>query len=167
MIHPLPRAAVATMLGVVCLCCAALAETKKDEPELKLSKGEQNILDLTNKAREKEELPPLKPNALLCKAAREHSANMAKQGKLDHVLDDKNPADRVKETGYEWASVAENIAYGDDLTPAGAVDLWMNSPPHKKNILNKDYTEIGIGSARNDKGDVYYTQVFASPRKKR
>jgi uncharacterized protein YkwD len=155
------------VIGVACICSAALAETKKDEPKLKLSKGEQTILDLTNKAREKEELPPLKPNVLLCKAARGHSANMAKQGELDHVLDGKNPADRVKETGYQWGSVGENIANGDDLTPAGAVELWMNSPPHRKNILNKDYTEIGIGSARNDKGEVYYAQVFASRRMQR
>jgi uncharacterized protein YkwD len=164
MIHPIRRAAVIA-LGVACLGWAALADTKKDEPELKLSKGEQAVLDLTNKAREKEELPPLKPNALLCKAARGHSANMSKQRELNHVLDGKNPADRVKDTGYQWASVGENIANGDDLTPAGAVELWMNSPPHKKNILSKDYTEIGIGIVRNDKGDVYYTQVFASPRK--
>jgi uncharacterized protein YkwD len=92
---------------------------------------------------------------------------MAKKGELNHVLDGKSPADRVKDTGYPWAAVAENIANGHDLTPEGAVELWMNSPPHKKNLLNKEYAEIGIGTARTDKGEVYYTQVFATPRKKR
>ena len=45
--------------------------------------------------------------------------------------------------------------------------LWMDSPEHKANILRDKFTEIGIGIARNAKGEVYYTQVFAAPKKKR
>ena len=58
------------------------------KPAFKLSEDEQTVLDLTNAERRKLKLPPLKANELLTKAAREHSANMAKQKKMDHVLDD-------------------------------------------------------------------------------
>src|SRR5437867_3138573 len=62
----------------------------KDAPALELSKEEKALLELTNKEREKAELPPLKANEKLFKAARAHSTNMAKQNKLDHKLDDKD-----------------------------------------------------------------------------
>src|SRR5262249_35732049 len=89
---------------------APAADTKTDEA--KLSKDEQRIRDLTNEARAKEKLPPLKVNATLVKVARAHSANMAKQGKMEHVLDDKNPAQRIEKAGYDYRSVGENIAWG-------------------------------------------------------
>jgi uncharacterized protein YkwD len=76
------------------------------KPAFKLSADEKAILDLTNAERAKENLAPLKANELLTKAAREHSANMAKQQKLDHVLDDKKPDDRLKAVSYQFASMA-------------------------------------------------------------
>jgi uncharacterized protein YkwD len=42
---------------------------------------------------------------------------------------------------------------------------WMDSKGHRENILNPGFTEIGIGIARNDKGETYFTQEFAKPRK--
>src|SRR5437764_15124430 len=86
----------------------------KAEPKLEMSKEEKAILELTNKERAKEKLPPLEPNELLFKAARGHSANMAKQGELDHVLDGKNPGKRVDDVGYDWLTVGENIAQATD-----------------------------------------------------
>lgn len=144
--------------------------TGADAPEddkFKISDDEQIILDATNAVRKKEKLPALKANPVLFKVARAHSANMAKQGELNHVLDEKNPAQRVKAAGYEYRSVGENIAYGDFLKPEKAMDLWMDSPHHKENILRDTYQEIGIGIARNDKGEIYYTQVFGTQRKRR
>jgi uncharacterized protein YkwD len=137
-----------------------------EEPaKVKLSADEQKILDLTNKARAREDLPPLTPSAQLFEAARGHSANMARQGKMEHNLDGKKPSDRVTATGYRWSRVAENIAETDGDPLAVIFKGWMESPPHRANILNKDFTEIGIGIARNDKGDIYYTQDFGKPRK--
>ncbi len=138
----------------------------KDDPKGKLSAVERKILDLTNEAREKEKLPPLKPNAVLARAAREHSANMARQGKMEHVLDDKTPAKRVDDAGYDYARTGENLAYGKGIPVEDIFKAWMQSEAHRKNILGK-YEEIGIGSAANDKGEVYYTQEFGTARKKR
>src|SRR5690242_15636055 len=89
----------------------SFADTKPDET--KLSKEEQRVLDLANEARAKEKLPPLKANATLAQVARAHAANMAKQHKMDHVLDGKNPAQRVDKAGYDYSSMGENIAVAD------------------------------------------------------
>jgi uncharacterized protein YkwD len=158
-----PLAAL-VLLGGALLACAA---DTKDTPAVKLSKGEQAVLDLTNREREKKKLPPLQANATLSEAARAHSKNMATKRELNHVLDGKGPAERVKAAGYKFRSFGENIASGADLSPRGALELWMNSAPHKENILKEEYTEIGIGIARDDNGEVYYTQVFGTPREGR
>jgi uncharacterized protein YkwD len=156
------------VLLVLVACCLSLpAQEKKAPAKLSLTKEEQAVLDLTNAARAKEKLPPLKPNALLFEAARAHSRNMAKQEKLAHDLDDKTPFDRVKATGYAYSHVGENIAAGQGLTAKGALKMWMGSQGHRENILRKEYEEIGIGVARTAKGDIYYTQVFGTPLKRR
>jgi uncharacterized protein YkwD len=88
---------------------------------------------------------------------------MAKQSKMAHELDGKNAADRVKEVDYRFRSLGENVAYGQ-RTPEEVMKTWMNSEHHRTNILRQQFTEIGIGVARNDKGVPYYTQVFGRPR---
>jgi uncharacterized protein YkwD len=100
---------------------------------------------------------------LLFKAARDHSINMAKQGKMEHELDGKNPFHRIKATGYQYRYAGENIAYGD-VPLADVMAGWMKSPPHRKNILYKEFTEIGLGLAKSKDGATYYTQVFGHPR---
>jgi len=141
---------------------------KKGVPKSQLAEDEKELLELTNKERARVKLPPLVPDPILCKVARAHSANMAKQGEMRHVLDGKNPADRAREAGYDYAKVGENIGVGEKGAPLeDAVKGWMDSPPHRANILNRRFREIGVGIARNDKGEIYYTQVFATPRKRR
>jgi uncharacterized protein YkwD len=155
------RPASAIVLLLV-MGATSLGQEKKDQ--LKLTEEEQAVIDSTNAERKKANLKPLAANALLMKAARLHAANMAKQDKLDHVLDKKNPADRVKDTGYRYFATGENIAW-NPATPADAVKGWMDSPPHKENILNNKYTEIGVALAKNEKGEIYWVQVFGTPRK--
>jgi uncharacterized protein YkwD len=146
------------------LCVASLAaQPPAAKPAFKLSADEQAVLDLTNSERKKEKLPALRPSELLTKAAREHSANMAKQQKLDHVLDDKKPDERLNALSYRFVAMAENIAMAQ-RTPAEAIATWMSSTAgHKENLLSKDYTEIGIGIAVDKDGQRYWTQVFAAP----
>jgi uncharacterized protein YkwD len=155
---------------LLALVATTLGQVKKDETknndkkdELKLTKEEQAVVDLTNAERKKADLMPLTPNMKLMTAARLHAANMAKQDKLEHVLDEKNPADRVKDTGYRYSSTGENIAW-NAVTPKEVVKGWMESPPHKENILKPEYTEIGVAVAKNKKGERYWVQVFGTPR---
>lgn len=137
---------------------------KKPKPDsvpagFQMTREEQELIELTNKEREKKGLAPLRPHVKLAQAARAHSANMARQQKLDHVLDDKGPAERIREAGHKGFGWGENIAFGMP-TPADAMRVWMSSEGHRGNILNEDYREIGVGIARDERGVPYYTQVF-------
>lgn len=154
-------------LLVLFIMLGMLPAQEKDSKEFKLSKEEEAILTLTNEAREENKLPALKPSQTLCEVARAHSLNMAKQGKMEHILDGKKPSQRVKEAGYIFKAVGENIAAGTKMKPKKAFELWMGSKPHKENILRGEYLEIGIGIAKDDRGEVYYTQVFGTRLKVR
>jgi uncharacterized protein YkwD len=154
------------MCGLV-LVLALWAGARPDPvPDVKLTDEEKKILELTNAEREKQKLKPLKVNALLTEAARGHTANMAKTGTLDHVLDGQSPGDRLKKVGYTFSGYAENIAYGVEAKPEDLFGFWMESAPHKANLLNRDLEEIGIGWTRTSKMECYSTQVFGRPLRK-
>lgn len=138
----------------------------KAKPAFKLSADEQRLLDLTNAERKKENLPLLAPHPLLFKAALAHSKNMAKHEKLEHDLDCKTPFDRIDDVKYHFQRAGENIARSDGETSMEEIlKLWMDSEGHRANILKATFTEIGIGLFKNEKGELYYTQVFAAPFK--
>jgi uncharacterized protein YkwD len=143
------------------------AEQGKAEAGFRMTADEKELLEMTNAERAKEKLPPLVPNPLLFKVARLHSANMAKKGEMKHVLDGKTPGERTLAGGYDYRKVAENLAVSDGAPLKEIVENWMKSEVHRDNILRSGLEEIGMGIARNDKGDIYYTQLFATPRKKR
>jgi uncharacterized protein (TIGR03000 family) len=141
---------------------ATTAPTKTPAGMGPLSKDEQAVLDLVNQQREKAGLGALRSNALLLRAAREHSANMARQDKIGHELDGKGPGDRLAAVGYQSFGWGENVAAGQ-RTPAEAMDSWMTSEGHRANILGPDFQEIGIGVATSPGGTRYWTQVFGRP----
>lgn len=136
---------------------------KSAEVGFKLTTREKELLDLVNEQRQKAGLAALRANDKLFQAAREHTANMARQDSLEHTLDGKGPGERIRDKGYEGFGAGENIAAGQ-RTPAEAMDSWMNSPGHRANILGEDYNEIGIGIASHAQGMLYYTLVFAQGR---
>jgi uncharacterized protein YkwD len=154
---------------LVCVAWAVSAEqdNSKKEPAkeaFKLSNEEKKLIELVNQERKINKLPELKVNELLCKVARAHSANMARQEKLLHVLDGKNPSQRLKEANYDYSYNGENIAYALNETLEKVLKQWMDSPLHKKNILDKEFSETGLGAAPAKDGTVYYTQMFGTPR---
>jgi uncharacterized protein YkwD len=138
-----------------------------ESPAFKLSEAESQILELTNQERKKKELPLLRHNPVLSQLARAHSANMAKQGKMDHILDGKTPFDRMRDAGYQFKRGGENIAAGEaKVALTDVIRTWMESKGHRENILGTDFTEIGVGVAKGKDGQIYYTQVFAAPSTK-
>jgi uncharacterized protein YkwD len=120
---------------------------------------EKEVVDKVNEARKAADLPPFKIDATLTKAARQHSENMAKVGKLDHVLDGKGPTERLSDLGMRPSSTGENVAQGQ-RSAAEAMETWMSSPAHRGNILNQDFTHLGVAKADSANGP-YWTQVFA------
>ncbi|MEM7759978.1 MAG: CAP domain-containing protein [Cyanobacteria bacterium P01_A01_bin.40] len=127
------------------------------------------VLELTNAERAKAGLNPLTLNNQLAQAAQGHSDRMAEDDFFSHTgADGSSVSDRVQDTGYQYSRAGENIAAGQ-RTAEQVVQDWMNSPGHRANILNPEFTEIGIGYEllENDTGSVnynhYWTQVFGTP----
>ncbi len=153
---------ILTLLFVV---SRGILAADKPEDKFEVSLAEKQVLDLTNAERAREKLPPLKPHPLLFRAARDHSKNMAKQGKMEHTLDGVEPHQRAQKAGFKSPWIGENIAAGEAFPPREVMKTWMESKGHRENILNADYVYIGIGVARSANGEFYYTQVFGrAPR---
>jgi len=121
---------------------------------------ERQIFDWTNQERAKIKAPPLKWNDRLAIAARLHSDEMAQQKDLSHQLKDEPVfTERLAAQGAHFNSAAENVGYGDDAESLH--DGWMHSPPHRANLLNPAYTDMGIGIVRV--GDrLWATEDFAT-----
>ncbi|MFO0845523.1 MAG: CAP domain-containing protein [Gemmataceae bacterium] len=146
------------------LLALALSPAAAQQPAARFtpSRDERALLELTNKERQGAGLPPLRLSEKLFRAARTHSANMARQAQLGHTLDGKAPGDRLRDAGYRWSVCGENCAQGQ-RSPGEAVRCWMASPGHRAALLNGCYTETGFGVAQGADGQLYYTQVFAAP----
>ncbi|MEM9565963.1 MAG: CAP domain-containing protein, partial [Actinomycetota bacterium] len=118
---------------------------------------QQAVLDATNAARAQNGCPALRLDPQLNAAADGHSEDMAARNYFDHVSPEQNdPGDRIRAAGYPARGWAENIAAGYRSAEA-VVDGWMNSPGHRRNILNCDYEELGVGFAQPG---YYWTQKF-------
>ncbi|KAI9594528.1 hypothetical protein BDF19DRAFT_414575 [Syncephalis fuscata] len=119
---------------------------------------------LVNQERVQRGLNALGPNAALDNAAQRHSDDQAKMNTMTHTgSDGSDPSKRVSEAGYDWTSMAENVAYGypDEQT---CMTKWMQSPGHRANILKTGLTHFG--SAVGYSGSTpYYTQDFGGDGK--
>lgn len=69
-------------------------------------------------------------------------------------------ATAIREQGVSYKSSGENIAWGQ-RSPEEVVNAWMNSPGHRANIMNANFTRIGVGHYQNDSGTNYWVQLFA------
>ena len=93
-------------------------------------------------------------SAQLTAAAYAHSRDMALNNFFSHTGSDQSTmVSRITDTGYNYAMLAENIAAGNS-TPQQVVAAWMNSAPHRANILNCGLHELGVG---------YYYQADDQP----
>ncbi|GIO24914.1 CAP domain-containing protein [Oceanobacillus sp. J11TS1] len=122
-----------------------------------VSQFEQEVVDLTNQEREKQGLAPLELDTELSKVAREKSKDMQANNYFDHNSPNYgSPFDMMQSFGIDYNTAGENIAQGQQ-TPEEVVDAWMNSQGHRENIMNGDFTHIGIGYV--EQGN-YWTQMF-------
>lgn len=124
-----------------------------------------SVLTFTNDARMAAGLTPLREESRLMRAAQVQSEQMGQLTMMDHVLPKApfpKPADRLAAARYTWAAYAENVAVGQPSAEA-VVNAWMKSPGHRANILNPNYTELGVGYAVDVAGRPYYAQVFGRP----
>lgn len=140
-----------------------------------MTEQEQQMVMLVNQARaagqtcgEYGYFPPAAPLAAdnnLADAAQAHSDDMVAKNFFSHVgSNGSQPWDRMDKQGYQWSRAGENIAAGYSDAAAATAGL-VKSPGHCKNIMNPDFTEIGVGVATGDADfGIYWTQNFGAPR---
>jgi len=104
----------------------------------------------------------------LYRAANRHSQDMANFDYFSHIgSDSSSVGERTREAGYQWTHVGENIGAGYSGAKA-ALDAWLASEGHCKNLMSQEFTEIGVACAvRNEENSqytIYWTMVLATPR---
>src|SRR5699024_6132785 len=105
----------------------------------------------------KQGISPLKADAQLSKVARDKSKDMATNGYFTHNSPTYgSPFDMMKQYGITYRTAGENIAKGQ-RTPQEVVNGWMNSEGHRANIMNGEFTHIGVGYV--EQGN-HWTQQF-------
>ncbi|MEO1069261.1 MAG: CAP domain-containing protein [Cyanobacteria bacterium J06638_6] len=159
----LALAALATVsLGAVVSIPIAVAQapaTPMTQSDLTVA---EELLLLVNVERERVNAPPLVLNEQLTAAAQGHAQDMATNGRLSHSgSDGSTMRSRIDATQYDWSNIGENVAFGQP-TATAVMTAWMNSPGHRRNILNPAFTELGIGHAVATNRP-YWVQTFGRP----
>lgn len=126
-----------------------VGETKKNSPGTVKIKADL-LLEETNFYRAKNNIPKLVSNEKLQAAAQKKAEDMAAKNYFSHTSPNgKTPWKWIEEENYHYAFAGENLAVGFE-NPKKVVLGWMNSPLHRKNVLNGNYREVGFGMARGE-----------------
>lgn len=124
------------------------------------------IVDLTNDERQQQSLQSLRHNPVLDAAATRKAEHMAENEYFAHFSPDNvSPWHWFQQVGYQYVHAGENLAIhfsdSDEV-----VQAWMNSPTHRANIVNGQFAEIGVGTARGSYQGfptTYVVQLFGTP----
>lgn len=134
---------------------------------------EDAIVKQTNEFRLSKGLDSVTPADGLQEAAVQFAKFMAETEKYGHRADGRTPAQRAKAAGYDYCVVRENIAYrtnSGEVTADSLIEVfvqgWIDSPPHRENMLADYITETGAGVATSDGITYYAVQMFGRPKAK-
>ncbi len=128
---------------------------------------EWKMIELANREREIEGVPPLEHNDKLSASSRNHAVDMARSNYFSHEPSNgRKFYQRIFDTGYSVSKCAENIAAGFS-DPAEVFESWMHNQEHRANILNTAFTEIGVGYAfsRNSCFTHYWAQDLGAAKR--
>jgi uncharacterized protein YkwD len=128
------------------------------------------MLSGVNDARRRSGLPPLAPNPLLDRVSQEHAEDMLRRSYFGHrTPEGLGPSDRARADGYR-SGIGENIVE-QRFSTKEALEAWLDSPGHRKNILDPSCREMGLGLAVGEGYDaapggyrVIWVQSFGSGR---
>jgi uncharacterized protein YkwD len=145
--------------------------SEEDETTARYSSGrireieslEQQCLDEVNRVRRARRLARLDFYDDLLPVAREYSRRMAEEHFFSHAdPDGRTVRERVDEADIRWRMVGENLAYSNGYINPVAASLhgWMDSPGHRRNILDPDFRLTAIGAWIGSDGTVYFTEIF-------
>ncbi len=129
------------------------------------SQYEKKVVQLVNDERAKKGLEPLEMNNRLSGLAHMKSKDMADNNYFSHTSPTYgSPFEMMKQFDFNYRTAGENIAAGQ-RTPESVVQGWMNSPGHRANILNENFTQIGVGYVEGSgQYGTYWTQEFITPQ---
>jgi hypothetical protein len=107
------------------------------------SAADITLLNAANRDRAVAGLPLLQWDPALAAAAHQHALRMAQMNTLSHQFPGEPPMqDRARQAGARFSLIAENVAEGPSVT--GLHTQWMNSPPHRANLLDTELNSVGI-----------------------
>jgi len=124
---------------------------------------EQQCVEEVNRVRRRSKLPLLSFSEELLPVAREYSRRMAEQNFFSHSdPDGRTVRERVDEADIRWRMIGENLAYSNGYVNPVAASLhgWMESPGHRRNILEPDFNLTAVGAWIASDGTVYFTEIF-------
>jgi uncharacterized protein YkwD len=140
------RVVLASVIALAAITAPATASPR--HPQTGLSA--QAILSQINTIRAQHGLKSLRFIRPLRQAAGLHSEEMGSRGYFAHESADgttfwKRVGQYYGSNGYRYWSVGENLLWSSGtLTPEAAVSMWMNSPPHRKNLLDRHWRQVGL-----------------------
>ncbi|MCD7035949.1 CAP domain-containing protein [Metabacillus sp. GX 13764] len=133
-------------------------QTPQQQPQgEEMGSFEKRVIELTNAERKKNGLQPLAADSSLANVAQEKSDDMEQNNYFSHTSPTYgSPFEMMKRFGENYQTAGENIAQGQQ-TPEEVVDAWMKSEGHRENIMNSEFTNIGIGYTKDGN---YWSQMF-------
>src|SRR3989338_963662 len=132
------------LLAFFCTLSLFLLAKPAGAPNIDFFVNAEEIINYTNQARRKLEIYPLAPNEKLTAAALAKAEDMLDKDYFAHTSPNEKFFDTwIKEQNYEYTFAGENLARGF-MSSQGAFAAWLDSPTHRKNILDPDFQEIGI-----------------------
>jgi uncharacterized protein YkwD len=116
---------------------------------------ESSVTCLINEERTSRGLRPVQSDASLRAAAQSHSSEMVSESYFAHTSPEGVTfTDRILQAGYTRGArfwlVGENLVWGSGSlsSPNSLVTSWMNSPPHRENLLRGRYRQVGVAAVR-------------------
>ena len=121
---------------------------------------EDEVVRLVNQERTRAGQPALTENEEISNVARIKSNDFIRNNYFAHNSPTYgSPFEMLRNFGITFTAAAENIARGH-RSAAEVMRFWMASPGHRTNILNPTYNQIGVGVARDNDGNLFWTQLF-------
>ena len=132
----------------------------------KIAEMEAGVIDRVNAIRREKGLAELEPLPALSRIARDYSRRMSEEDFVGHTdPQGKGLDDRLLGAGLSFRTIAENIAQSTNMPDPveAAVEGWMESKGHRRNILSEEFTQTGVGIWK-DGGTYIFTQIFRKPQ---